>query len=108
MGLDVSIDGQTVSASLKSLQRTGGQLRALELDKGYWRLEDPAPRSVAKVPDLQGPIDDAFMEPFVVVPQTAAPVPVCARLSTSVNSEYTVRRWRRCSAAICRCEKSPS
>jgi len=97
MGLDVSIDGQTVSARPKGLQRTAGQmLLTLELQKGYWRLGDP-PRSaeLRKVPDLQGPIDDAFMEPFVVVPPDRTSSSAVREAFYQRELQYAVRRWRQ-------------
>jgi predicted esterase len=96
-GLDVNIDGQPVRAKSKSFQSTAGQtLLALKLDKGYWRLEDPTRRvALRKVPDLQGPIDDAFMEPFVVVPPDGTSSSSVRQAFYQREFEYTVRRWRQ-------------
>jgi predicted esterase len=96
-GLDVSIDGQTVNASPKSFQRTAGPtMLALELEKGYWHIEHPARRAaLRKVPDLQGPIDDAFMEPFVVVPPDGSSSSTVREAFYQRELAYTVRRWRQ-------------
>ena len=94
---EVNIDGQTVSAGPKNLRRTAGQmLLALDLDKGYWRLGDPARRAgLRKIPDLQGPIDDAFMEAFVVVPPDRSSSSSVREAFYQRELEYTVRRWRQ-------------
>ncbi len=95
--LDVNIDGQTVRASPKNFQSTEGQkLLALELMDGHWRLEASAsPVALRKVPDLQGPIDDAFMEPFVVVPPDSRSSSSEREAFYKRELEYTVRRWRQ-------------
>ena len=96
-GLDVSIDGEKVSAGPKSLQRTTGQtLLALKLEKEHWRVENPSRRiALRKIPDLQGPIDDAFMEPFVVVPPDRTSSSAVRQAFYQRELEYTVRRWRQ-------------
>jgi len=96
-GLDVNIDGQTVRSIPKRFQSTAGQmLLTLELKDGYWRLEGPASRvALRKVPDLQGPIDDAFMEPFVVVPPDSSSSSSERETFYKRELEYTVRRWRQ-------------
>ena len=94
--LDVNIDGQIVGASPKSFQSTARQtLVALELKDGYWRLEAPVSCALRKVPDLQGPIDDAFMEPFVVVPPDSSSSSRVREAFYKRELEYTVRRWRQ-------------
>lgn len=95
--LELNIDGQTVKASPQSLQSTPGQkLLALELKDGYWRLAVPAGHVVLrKVPDLQGPIDDAFMEPFVVVPPDSSSSSRVREAFYKRELEYNVRRWRQ-------------
>lgn len=96
-GLDVRIDGQSVSAGAKNLQRTAGEmLLALKLEGERWRLENPARRAaLRKVPDLQGPIDDAFMEPFVVVAPDRTSSSTVRQAFYERELEYTVRRWRQ-------------
>jgi hypothetical protein len=95
-GLDVNIDGQIVGAGPKSFQSTARQtLVALELKDGYWGLEAPLSRALRKVPNLQGPIDDAFMEPFVVVPPDSSSSSRVREAFYKRELEYTIRRWRQ-------------
>ena len=95
-GLEVRIDGQTVSAAPKDLQHTGGHmLLALKLQEGPWRLEDTSRVALRKVPDLQGPIDDAFMEPFVVVPPDGNSSSTVRQAFYQRELEYMARRWRQ-------------
>jgi predicted esterase len=95
--LGVSIDGQSVSAGPKNLQRAAGQLLlALQLEAGHWRIEAATRRqALRKLPDLQGPIDDAFMEPFVVVPPDRASSSAVREAFYQRELEYTERRWRQ-------------
>lgn len=60
-----------------------------------WTLSmDGVRPGLTKVPGLQGPIDDAFLAPFVVVRPTAASKdPVFERWVTS-EREYFKERWR--------------
>lgn len=96
-GVNVSIDGQTIRASPNNLQRTAGQmLLTLKLEEGHWRIEDTARRVASrKVPDLQGPIDDAFMEDFVVVPPDRPSSSTVRQAFYQRELEYNVRRWRQ-------------
>jgi predicted esterase len=95
--LDVRIDGQTISAAEKSLRRTAGQmLISLQLKDGSWSIEDAASRvALRKVPELQGPIDDAFMQPFVVVPPDRTSSSSARQAFYQRELDYTVRRWRQ-------------
>jgi predicted esterase len=96
-GLDVSIDGQSISADPNNLQGRAGQLvLTLRLEEGHWRVDRPARRGgLRKVPDLQGPIDDAFMQPFVVVPPDRTSTSIARQAFYQRELEYTVRRWRQ-------------
>jgi len=49
----------------EAIHETHGVL--LTKKKGEWRLELPSSEGLRKQPGLQGPIDDAFMSPFLVV-----------------------------------------
>ncbi len=60
-----SIDGQVLTA---------GANPAFERTQGRWALAgDGSPQTLRKVHGLQGPIDDAFVEPFLVVRGTGQP-----------------------------------
>ena len=103
--VEVRIDGSTITVQ----PTPGGRWEAAFVTAdGGWRRDEPStqnPRQdstlLRKRPGLQGPIDDAFMEPFLFVgpeatpdeasPVEASPVEVWAR------EEYAraVREWRR-------------
>jgi len=70
-------------------------LLALKLQEGPWRLEDTSRVALRKVPDLQGPIDDAFMEPFVVVPPDGNSSSTVRQAFYQRELEYMARRWRQ-------------
>jgi len=70
----VTIDGQPV-------ERRDGALSYEKIQQGWRLAETTADSSLAKRPGLQGPIDDAFLEPFLVV------------LPSGVSSSPAVQRW---------------
>ena len=47
-----------------------------------------------KVPDLQGPIDDAFTTAFIVVPPDKVSASTVREAFYKRELAYTVRRWR--------------
>lgn len=61
----LSIDGQTLRVAPQLDAHTKQKFISLVKDDGRWRAGEPNPRG--KRPGLQGPIDDAFMAPFLVV-----------------------------------------
>lgn len=63
----VSIDGQTLKVVPEKDKRTGRAVVRLVNHDGRWSAGAPDPQTLAKRPGLQGPIDDAFLEPFLVV-----------------------------------------
>jgi predicted esterase len=92
--LEVDIDGQTVNSSSGDLQNHAAL--SLELAGDSWRFADPSNRTAPqKVPNLQGPIDDAFMEPFVVVPPDRPSGSSTREGFYQRELEFTARRWRQ-------------
>ncbi len=59
-GGHIEIDGQTLEAP-------AGRGPSLEQQAGVWRVSQTAPTGLAKKHGLQGPIDDAFLDSFLVV-----------------------------------------
>jgi predicted esterase len=92
----LNINGNGLTLGSKSPANvTINQVLDLELKEGRWQPMLPSANTgLRKTPNLQGPIDDAFMSAFVVVPPD--------KLSTSAVREafykrelaYTIRRWR--------------
>jgi hypothetical protein len=74
------IDGQTVSVP-DSDKPTRNRKEHFELKDGRWQWSEPfittdANRLTGKAPRMQGPIDDAFLDPFLVVlPSGKSPNP---------------------------------
>ncbi len=62
-----------------------------------WRIagEEPAPIVLAKTHNLQGPIDDAFMDAFIVVKPTGKARCQLVDQWTNAEFEHFVREWRR-------------
>ena len=62
----ISIDGQKLSVK-------AAPEMAFEKSNGTWKPASPREKGLRKKHGLQGPIDDAFLEPFLVVRPTGAP-----------------------------------
>ncbi len=60
-----------------------------------WTLGEQDSSGLRKVHDLQGPIDDAFMEPFLMVHPTGAPINPAVAKWTQAEEERAIREWRR-------------
>lgn len=92
-GFEMNIDGRTVNARSGS---TRDGVLGLELTDGSWRLATPSKGAAfQKAPDLQGPIDDVFMRPFVVVPPDRACSSKGREAFYQRELEHTGRRWRQ-------------
>jgi hypothetical protein len=53
-----------------------------------------APKSLAKTPGLQGPIDDAFMAPFLFVAPTGKPASPAVQKWVDFEMKHQQTRWR--------------
>ena len=102
---EVTVNGQTpLGAEPAVLEQaielcTDGKLSQsfhLELRGGRWQLNPPVSGSagVRKLPDLQGPIDDAFTSAFVVVPPERASAAAVREAFYDANWPTRARRWR--------------
>ncbi|OWK37495.1 prolyl oligopeptidase family serine peptidase [Fimbriiglobus ruber] len=61
-----------------------------------WRqTEAPAPDGLAKRPGLQGPIDDAFLDAFVMVAPTGKPLSEKAGKWATAEMARAVEHWRK-------------
>jgi hypothetical protein len=64
---------------------------------GKWQCEEPAtfgPGAVRKTPDTCGPIDHAFMTPFVFVRPTGQPLNVAVGKWAQSEMEHAIKFWR--------------
>lgn len=99
------VDGQTLSLN-EQLAANSGSLQRWTLrrdiadGKPVWRLigEQEKRTALTKRPGLQGPIDDAFLEPFLfVLPSKPAANPAIQAWVES-ESRHAIERW----TAVCR------
>lgn len=91
-GLRVEIDGQNLTVEKPALDLEVSSVVLVRDDKGHWIWGQPS--GLRKQHNLQGPIDDAFMGPFLVVtPFDASPN---QRVSNWVGGEvdHFRARWK--------------
>lgn len=63
---------------------------------GKWaRVESLAADGLAKKPGLQGPIDDAFMDSFVMVKPSGRPMHDATRVWVNNEMKHAVEHWRK-------------
>ncbi len=93
--LQVMASGHRIAIDGQELSDTDNRLgRRLKKTNGQWAFVSSSDSSLRKSPGLTGPVDDAFMEPFVFVrPSGKALNP---EIGTWVESELTTARhlWR--------------
>lgn len=83
----VVIDGQLLPVNPPA------DMVSLVLRDGHWSLGEPDAAQLAKKPGLQGPIDDAFLEPFLVVtPSGKSPHPDVQRW-VEFEQQHFLDRW---------------
>lgn len=87
--VDVSIDGQTLQVTPEKNDHTNQVVVSLRKKNGQWSQGAPDPKSLVKRPGLQGPIDDAFLEPFLVV----VPSEICRHRSVQTWVEFELARF---------------
>jgi pimeloyl-ACP methyl ester carboxylesterase len=90
VGAKVSIDGASIANP-----QPRGELRLVK-SGGTWQAvpRDQAPSGLRKIPGLQGPVDDAFMEPFLVVlPEGPSNHPAVEQW-VQFEMNHFLRRWR--------------
>jgi hypothetical protein len=82
----ISLDGQKFAiAAPLALEKSGGQ----------WKPASAAKASLAKVHDLQGPVDDAFMNAFLFVRPTGKPANEKAGAWVKSEMDRAVIQWRQ-------------
>ncbi|MGL6075304.1 MAG: prolyl oligopeptidase family serine peptidase [Fimbriiglobus sp.] len=71
------------------------KLPKLNTDRSFTMTLGQVPEGLAKVPGLQGPIDDAFMDRFIMVKPTSEPMN--AKLGAWTQAEMTraIDQWRK-------------
>ncbi|MCD6049675.1 MAG: hypothetical protein K0Q55_1078 [Verrucomicrobia bacterium] len=64
-------------------------------EAGKWKAGSTASGSLAKQPNLQGPIDDAFMSSFIMVKPTGQPLNAQAGQWAQAEMKEAIFQWRR-------------
>jgi hypothetical protein len=62
---------------------------------GKWTLQEKPTSELRKVPGLQGPIDDAFMDSFVMVKPTGTPMSDAIGKWADAEMKHAVAHWRQ-------------
>jgi predicted esterase len=89
-GATVTLDGQ----ALKVTGVKGKDGAVFERDGTTWRqAKDVLPEGLHKVPGLQGPIDDAFMGPFLVVLPSRPCADAMVERWVKAESAHQLERW---------------
>lgn len=90
----VSIDGQSIQVARSD--EDGHSSPGLQLIKadGRWRAGTPDPAQPAKRPGLQGPIDDAFLEPFLVVVGSGRSERAETQRWVEFEQQHFLERWQ--------------
>ncbi len=90
-GNAIQVDGQTIKfQSDEDLPRT-----VTKID-GKWQVSHPSEQGLWKLPKLQGPIDDAFLDSFLIVLPTGKPSHPDAQAVrwTAAEAQHFQDRWR--------------
>jgi hypothetical protein len=88
---EIEIDGQ-------KLKVKGAPQLLLEKTGSQWRVTKSKPKGLRKTHGLQGPIDDAFLEPFLLVKPTGPPLyaeTTAQALRILDRFDRTYARWYR-------------
>ena len=93
---NITIDGQTIAYNVK--HGKGGADAGLTLRDGKWVAEGPyaaTPPDLKKSHGLQGPIDDAFMDAFLMVRPTGKPMNEVIGKWTEGEMAHAITHWRQ-------------
>ena len=90
----VNIDGQRITSPVPMSDRSWRV--HFRKSGGQWALaESPAAAGLAKVHNLQGPIDDAFLDSFLFVTPTGAPLAPGVAKWIESEQKRAVVEWRK-------------
>ena len=93
-GARVVIDGHTIQIPAVGHGKKAVHLAKAGGENGAWSRVERAPGGVVKRPGLQGPIDDAFLSPFLVVlPGKKSMNPVIERW-VHFELQHFLHRWK--------------
>ena len=93
--LTVEADGQAI-ALVPTVGQAGGFSASFRKEGGNWKIAKPGgDGKLAKVHGLQGPIDDAFMDSFVMVRPTGTPLNAKTDAWVKKEMNHAIVHWRR-------------
>ena len=87
------IDGQKVSVPGPMTDRSWTV--HLRKSGSQWAVGELDDKELRKRHGLQGPIDDAFMDSFIMVRPTGTPLSPAIGAWCSAEQEHAIREWRR-------------
>lgn len=94
--ITVTIDGSSVPLVVRYLGDEGVWKAHFRKSGGRWSMtRSETPGGIAKVHGLQGPIDDAFMDSFIMVQPTGAPLNPKVAAWTKAEMAHAIDHWRR-------------
>ncbi len=88
----VDLDGQ--SLTVPGALTDGSWTAHFRKSNGKWALADDDAKVLRKRHDLQGPIDDAFLDSFVMVRPTGAPLNETVGKWTKSEMDRAIHQWR--------------
>ncbi len=88
----VTLDGQALT--VPGAQSDGSWLAHFTKSNGKWAIGSGDPASLSKRHDLQGPLDDAFMDAFLNVRPTGTPMNEMAGKWTASEMDHAAKLWR--------------
>ena len=87
----VELDGQKISLQAKRYS----PLKFRRTDNRWEATLDLAQNSLAKTPGLQGPIDDAFLDRFIMVRPTGKPMNAAVGKWVQAEMKNAITEWHR-------------
>ena len=101
-GVSISMDGQTLAANSATgatasgvpLNKSAKQISLQKSADGRWGFANDSADGLRKVPGLQGPIDDAFMERFLVVTPSGKSSHPKMQAFVEAELAHFQRRWQ--------------
>jgi hypothetical protein len=88
----VVLDGQTLT--VPGAQSNGSWTVHFRKSGSKWAVAEDDAKSLRKRHDLQGPIDDAFMGPFLMVRPTGTPLSEAVGKWAKDEQEHAAKLWR--------------
>ena len=93
--ITVIIDGTTVVNAKEAVAKGMYQSISARKADGKWQVWGGAGPQVRKMPGLQGPIDDAFMDAFVMVKPTGRPMNSKTAEWAEKEMKHATAHWRK-------------